>query len=324
MDTIFETIKIKKEQLDAHKPFPKVMGKSMQEWYKIELTYTSNAIEGNTLTRQETAQVVEKGITVEGKSVVEHLEAINHAKAFEFISNLNLKKTKDITEAVIRQIHQIILQNIDSQNSGTYRNVAVRIAGSRVILPNPLKIPELMKEFVKWLQASKDNPIIVALQAHLKFVSIHPFVDGNGRCGRLLMNLILMTNGYPPAIINKEERGQYIKCIERAQVDGDLSGYEVFMAKKIEKSLDIYLEMFTAKEKQSVQSKPLTIGQLAKATGQTVSTIRYWTKEGLLKVEKLSGGGYQLYSSSMVKRVKHIRALQKEKRLTIAELKHAL
>ncbi|MEK7079601.1 MAG: Fic family protein [Patescibacteria group bacterium] len=324
MDAIFEAIKIKKKRLDAYKPFPKVMGKNMREWYKIELTYTSNAIEGNTLTRQETAQVVEKGITVEGKSVVEHLEAINHAKAFEFISNLSLKNTKDITEAVIRQIHQIILQNIDSQNSGTYRSVPVRIAGSRVVLPNPLKIPYLMMEFVNWLQASNDNPVMIALLTHFKFVSIHPFVDGNGRCGRLLMNLILMTYGYPPAIINNEDRRQYIKCIERAQVHDDLSGYEVFMAKNIEKSLDIYLDMLTTKEEQAVPSKLLTIGQLAKSTGQTVSTIRYWTKEGLLKVEKLSSGGYQLYSSSMIKKIKQVRALQKEKRLTIAELRNGL
>lgn len=324
MDTVLETIKIKKERLDAYKPFPKTMGDSMREWYKIELTYTSNAIEGNTLSRQETAQVVEKGITVEGKSVVEHLEAINHAKAFEFISNLNLKNMKDITEAVIRRIHQIILQNIDSQNSGAYRSVPVRIVGSRVVLPNPLKIPGLMKEFVKWLQTAKVNPVMVALQAHFKFVSIHPFVDGNGRCGRLLMNLILMTYGYPPAIIGKEERGQYIKYIERAQVDDDPSGYKVFMAKNIEISLDIYLDMFTIKKKQAVQLKLLTIGQLAKATGQMVSTIRYWTKEGLLKVEKLSSGGYQLYSSIMIRKIKQIRTLQKEKRLTIAELKNAL
>ena len=311
-----------KKQLDVHRPFPKEIIQNLDEWYKVELTYTSNAIEGNTLTRQETALVVEKGITVEGKSIVEHLEAINHAKAWEYIMTLQNNNIKDITEHTIREIHSIILQRIDMINAGRYRTVPVRISGSTVVLPNPLKVPSLMKEFITNLQISKDNIADVAIRAHFDFVSIHPFSDGNGRTGRLLMNLILMQGRFPPAIIRKEDRKAYINSIEKGQLHGDLSDYNDLMYKAIERSLHIYLESVEPKEiKNTIPEKLLKIGELAKMANESVPTIRYWTKEGLLHVAELSNGGYQMYSLDMIKRIKQIRFLQKEKRLTIEELK---
>ena len=311
-----------KQQLDVHRPFPKEIIQNLDEWYKVELTYTSNAIEGNTLTRQETALIVEKGITVEGKSIVEHLEAINHAKAWEYIITLQDKNIKDISEQTVRDVHSIILRGIDMTNAGRYRNVPVRISGSTVVLPNPLKVPLLMKKFVENLYVSKDNIVDVAIRAHFDFVSIHPFSDGNGRTGRLLMNLILMQAGFPPAIIRKEERKEYINGLEKGQLQNDLSDYNALMYKAIERSLCIYLESVEPKEKiESTPKQLLKIGELAKATNEPVPTIRYWTQEGLLHVKELSKGGYQMYHPDMIKRVKQIRSLQKEKRLTIEELK---
>jgi len=311
-----------KKQLDVHRPFPKEIIRNLDEWYKVELTYTSNAIEGNTLTRQETALVVEKGITVEGKSIVEHLEAINHAKAWEFIMTFQNKDIKDISEQTIRNIHSIILRGIDMTNAGRYRNVPVRISGSTVVLPNPLKVPSLMKEFIANLQISKNNIINVAVRAHFDFVSIHPFSDGNGRTGRILMNLILMQGGFPPAIIRKEERKVYINSIEKGQLHGDLSDYNDLMYTAIERSLHIYLESVEPKEEKTLMLKKLLkIGELAKATNESIPTIRFWTQEGLLRVAELSKGGYQMYHPDMIERIKQIRSLQKDKRLTIEELK---
>src|SRR3989338_4089435 len=129
MNTQLKTIQIKKKQLDQYKPYPKTFRSNMEEWYKIELTYTSNAIEGNTLTRQETALVVEKGITVEGKSLKEHLEAINHAQALDFIKALVKKKREEFTQSDILDIHKVILAKIDDANARRYRTVSVRIAG---------------------------------------------------------------------------------------------------------------------------------------------------------------------------------------------------
>lgn len=311
-----------KKQLDAHKPFAPELIKNLDEWYKVELTYTSNAIEGNTLTRQETAMVVEKGITVEGKSIVEHLEAINHAKAWDFILSLRKSSKKDITERTILDIHAHILHSIDMTNAGRFRRVPVRISGSSVVLPNPLKVPELLGKFFDWLQRTDEDSIDVAIRAHYELVSIHPFSDGNGRTARLLMNLILIQAGFPPAIIRKEDRKVYINSIEKGQLHGDLSDYNAHMYLAIERSLLIYLESLAPKEvRVSAVGKLLKIGELAKATDESVSTIRYWTKQGLLQGKERTKGGYQLYSPTMIERVKNIRKLQTEKRLTVAELK---
>lgn len=325
MDDIFKRIREKKLRLDSYRPLLGSIYKNMEEWFRIELTYTSNAVEGNTLTRQETALVVEKGITVEGKSITEHLEAVNHAKAFDFIRKLVDKKIGDITERTILDIHSIILEKIDYTNAGRYRNVSVRIAGARVTLPNVMKVPDLMKEFINWLHREKYEAIKLAADAHFKFVSIHPFIDGNGRTARLLMNLILMQKGFPPAIIRKEDRNAYIRGIEKGQLQKDLSDYYEIIFKAVERSLDIYLEMLEPKEEQVIRSeKLLKIGEVAKMANEGIPTVRYWTKEGLLKVEEYSKGGYQLYSAKVIDRIKQIRKLQSEKRLTIEELKKVL
>jgi len=322
MENILKIIADKKKQLDKHRPFPRTFVENMHEWYKVEITYSSNAIEGNTLTRQETAQIVEKGITVKGKSIIEHLEAVNHAQAYEYIKSLNFKNIKKINKQIILDIHSLILRNIDTTNAGLYRSIPVRIAGSTVTLPNPLKVPELMDHFIAWLHHTEENIVKTAVDAHFKLVSIHPFIDGNGRCARLLMNLILITAGFAPTIVRKEDRKAYIDSIEKGQLTGDLSDYYHFMFKAVDKSLDIFLKAFEGKSREnfSLSKKLMKIGEVAKITNETVSTIRFWTKQGLLEVEDFSPGGYQLYGEETIDRVKKIRKLKKEKRLTIAEL----
>src|SRR3989344_2532416 len=194
MEPKLTTLTAKKQLLDTYIPLPQEIIKNLNEWFRIELTYTSNAIEGNTLTRQETALVVEEGITVQGKSIQEHLEAINHAKAFDFIQKeLILKERKNITQQNILNIHSLILHKINNTDAGRYRTTAVRLRGSQTILPNPLKVPQLMDEFMQWLQGSNtDHPVKIAADAHYKLVTIHPFVDGNGRTARVLLNLLLL------------------------------------------------------------------------------------------------------------------------------------
>jgi len=231
----------KKEQLDALRPLPKELINNLNEWFRVELTYTSNALEGNTLTASETALVLEKGVTIGGKTLQEHLEATNHAKAFDYIMNFVKQSPAAITEKDIVHIHDIILKNIDDANAGHYRNCAVRIAGSRTVLPNPLKVPELMTQFIDWLNNTKVHPVELAAQAHYKLVTIHPFVDGNGRTARLLMNLILLMHGYPPAIIPLSERAHYINALEQSQTGGSINDYLNLIIKAVENSLDIYL-----------------------------------------------------------------------------------
>src|SRR5579863_768935 len=182
----------KKKKLDAVRPLPPALVKNLQEWFAVDYTYNSNAIEGNTLSLSETALVVEKGITIAGKTVREHLEAIDHMKAIQFIKTLARKQRTDITLDDILAIHKIVLQKIDDVHAGVFRKVNVRISGSATIFPNSAKVPVLMVDFMQWLHSAHEHPIINAADAHFKLVSIHPFIDGNGRTSRLLMNVILL------------------------------------------------------------------------------------------------------------------------------------
>ena len=324
MKNILLKLENKKKQLDSHRPLPPDLVKNLQDWFRIELTYTSNAIEGNTLSRPETALVVEKGITVEGKPLKDHLEAVNHAQALEWIRQLADGKRTDLTESHILEIHRLILQKIDDHNTGKYRSIPVRIAGSTVILPNPLKVPELMEKYIHWLRAVKDNPVKIAAAAHFKLVTIHPFTDGNGRTARLVMNLLLTQSGYPPAIIRNEDRKKYIDSVEAGQLTGSLSDFCNLVYPAVNRSLDIYLDAVAPKPETPKPSakKLLKIGELAKLARQTVPTIRHWTKEGFLSVSSHSPGGYQLYSRDMISVAQKIRRLQVQKRLTLAEIKN--
>jgi len=322
----YDQLTQKKKELDSFRPLPLELTRNLEDWFKVELTYTSNAIEGNTLTRRETAVVIEKGLTVGGKSLREHLEATNHAKALDFIHYLLKKSPSQLRAQDILYIHDIILKSIDDNNAGQYRNVQVRISGSSVIMPNPLKVPDLMSDFQGWLISEHGlDPIAFAGEAHYRLVTIHPFVDGNGRSARLLMNLILMMYGYPPAIIRKRDRLAYIGALEKGQLGGAKIDYEKLVAKAVDRSLDIYLKAVKGiPAADDIDSDGLLkIGDLAKATGATVSTIRYWTKAGLLEVAEFTESGYQIYSLAMVERCKKIKQL-KEKRYTLEEIKHLL
>lgn len=315
----------KKKELDKHRPLDVALVKNLEEWFKIELTYTSNAIEGNTLSRAETALVVEKGLTIGGKSIEEHLEATNHAAALDFVKEQIKRKTSDIREKDILKIHEVILDKIDKENAGIYRRVPVRISGSAVVLPNPRKVQELMDDFFSWLRKEdKMHGVQLAAEAHYRFVTIHPFIDGNGRTGRLLMNMILMMKGYPPAIIRKNDRLSYIKSLEKPQLvngEGDSkSDYFKLIATAVDRSLNIYLRAIEGKTEKQESEKLLKIGELAKRANQTVPTIRHWTKEGLLQVAEVTESGYQMYDEQMVERVKKIQEM-KEKRMTLEEIK---
>ena len=323
----------KKSALDALRPFPLALTRNLDDWFKVELTFTSNAIEGNTLTRRETAIVIEKGLTVGGKTLKEHLEATNHARALDFIHDLIPKKPRQLSESDILRIHEIVLTGIDDINAGTYRDVPVRISGSQVVLPNFRKVPVLMRDFITWLASKKNlHPAALASDAHYQLVTIHPFIDGNGRTARLLMNLVLMMHGFPPAIIRPRDRLAYLTALETAQLGGSKESYDRLIYKSVDRSLDLYLKAVrgeaTDDESDDIPANTITrprlkIGQLAKAVGETVPTIRFWTKEGLLEVSDVTDSGYQLFDQRMINQCKKIQELKK-KRLTLVEIKAAL
>ncbi|MDB5340908.1 MAG: fic [Planctomycetaceae bacterium] len=322
----YDKLTQKKHELDGFRPLPPALVRNLNDWFRVELTYTSNAIEGNTLTRRETAVVIEQGLAVGGKTLKEHLEATNHAHALDFVHELISKKASQLSARDVLDIHEMILKGIDDDHAGHYRNIPVRISGSMVVLPNPRKVPDLMNDFQSWLTGKHDlHPVAFAGEAHYRLVSIHPFVDGNGRTARLLMNLLLMMAGYPPAIIRKRDRLAYIGALEQAQLGGSKADYEKIIAKSADRSLDIYLK--AAQGESAIgdldTNTLLKIGELAKATGQTVPTIRFWTKEGLLEVAEVTESGYQLYAADMVQRCEQIKQL-KSQRHTLEEIKPLL
>ncbi|MCX6719127.1 MAG: Fic family protein [Candidatus Taylorbacteria bacterium] len=246
-----------KAEIDAIGRIDPAQLKNIDDWYRIEMTYTSNALEDNTLTRQETAQVVEKDISVEGKSLRELIEAKNHAAAIDHIMDMvRTDQFKAISLRKIIDIHSILLQKIDDANAGKLRTVPVRIAGSTAIMPNPVKVPELMDEFIEWLATNASaDPVTCAIECHFRFVSIHPFTDGNGRTARLVMNAVLAVNGYPPLIIPKESRREYVTSLEKGQnrstgieqEKGDTDDYFDFMYTKMIESMEEYLRMVKGK-----------------------------------------------------------------------------
>ena len=280
--------------MDSFRPLPSELVKNLDEWFKIELTYTSNAIEGNTLTRAETALVVEKGLTVQGKSLKEHLEATNHAEALDYVKKLVNQKRHDLTLDTIFNIHSLILKKIEESNAGRYRTQHVRLTGSTTVLPNPLKVPDLMDEFIAWLVGENNNHIVgIAADAHYKLVSIHPFTDGNGRTSRLLMNLLLIQEGYPPAIIRKEDRLAYINSLEKAQTGGGMEDFYNLIHDAVDRSLDIYLE---ALEPERESKKEIEISQRFYTTDEVAlllkidpETVRRYVRSGALKAVKLGG-----------------------------------
>lgn len=191
---------------------------------EIEYTYESNRIEGNTLTLQETALVVEKGLTIGGKPLREHLEAINHTHAIDYVKEI-VREQLPLDRSVLLNIHRLILQGIDNAHAGIYRKVQVLISGSRHTPPPPYKVADHMEDFFAWYEAHKESlhPIVLAAEVHERVVSIHPFTDGNGRTSRLLMNLILLQHGYPLAILKGDtaSRLQYYHALELAQTEAD-------------------------------------------------------------------------------------------------------
>jgi len=222
----FSYIDALKETIDAHRPFSKGLANSLQEKLIVEWTYNSNAIEGNTLTLSETKVVLE-GITIGGKSMVEHLEVINHREAILFIEDLIANK-EPLSAWNIKNIHALILKEIDNTNAGKYRSENVVISGAKHIPPKHYEIGDLMQKLmVEYQNEWKEfHPVVRATLIHGEFVKIHPFIDGNGRTSRLLLNFELMKNGYPPIIIKNEARARYYDVLDLAHTT---MNYEPFI-----------------------------------------------------------------------------------------------
>lgn len=240
-----QRIETKQQQLEALRPLPAIALRKIRESLHFEWTYNSNGIEGNSLTLQETKLVILDGMTVKGKSLREHFEAINHQDAILFIEKLAQTNTP-LKTADILDVHALVLQKIEREFAGRFRNAGVRIAGANFIPPNALKIDALTDDLLDWLctEVCMLNPVVKAAIFHHRFVWIHPFFDGNGRTARLLSNLMLLKTGYPPAIILKNDRKKYYDALNRANT-GQYDKLLLLFMQAAERSLDIYISNLT-------------------------------------------------------------------------------
>lgn len=228
------------------KPLNEIQINKMKEYFHTAYTFESNRIEGNTLTLSETHLVINEGVTIGGKSMREHLEAINHQEAIDLIHDFVSKKVR-FNAFYLKQIHHLILKGIDSKNAGVYRNVPVRISGSAHVPPEPYMIEKMMEDYFLFYETQKKvlHPIILAAEMHERLVSIHPFIDGNGRTSRLVMNLILLQNGY--SLVNLKGdldcRLNYYKALESVQVNHEKEDFHSLIASHAVESLQEHIHL---------------------------------------------------------------------------------
>ncbi|MEG1725796.1 MAG: Fic family protein [Anaerovoracaceae bacterium] len=247
LQTILHEIDTLKERLSSVRPLPVEALQKIKAALEMEYTYESNRIEGNTLTLQETALVVSEGVTIGGKSMQEHLEAINHAQAIEFIKEI-ASKDIEITERTIKEIHALILHGINKEQAGKYRSVPVMIVGSRHTPPQPYLIEPQMEAFIveyKRLVSERTHPVVVAAYLHDELVKIHPFIDGNGRTSRLLMNLYLLSQGYTITALkgDNEAKQAYYKALEQSHTENNPEAFYLLVAEAVKRSLLVYLDI---------------------------------------------------------------------------------
>jgi Fic family protein len=282
---IYERILKKKKELDSLRPFSKASLNRLKENFNVEATYNSNAIEGNSLTKSETRLVIEEGITIGGKSIREHFEAINHNEAINYIEKLASKNAK-ITKETICKLNDIILTNIEKEEKGIYRLRKVHIEGACFIPPMPKLIPKQMDDFILWLDNNKKMNIVdyIAL-AHEKFTFIHPFIDGNGRCARLLINLLLMQKGYPPIVILKNERAKYIRTLDLAH-DNKYIAFVNFIGRNIERALVLWIDVLKIQDNPEDEYKLLS--EFAKKSIYSQEYLSLLARKG--KLESIKKG----------------------------------
>jgi Fic family protein len=237
----------KLKKLNSLRPLPPSAMEKLREKFEVEMTYNSNAIEGNSLTEKETFWVIKEGITIKNKPLKDHLEATNHKEALEYLYDLiSHNKKHTISEHLIKNLHQLVTKGIEKEWAGRYRSGKVIIGGTKHEPPEAILLPNLMNDLIKWTSKNQKllHPIELAAILHHKFVHIHPFFDGNGRTGRLLMNTVIMQAGYPLTIILNNDRKKYYKVLAEAD-EGNYEPLTDFIARNVERSITTYLDAIT-------------------------------------------------------------------------------
>lgn len=245
------------------------------------MTYNSNAIEGNSLTLRETALVLQEGVTIKGKPLKDHLEAKDHQEALAFLYELVDQSNDTISERLIRQLHQLVVRETETEWAGRYRTGAVMIAGADHTPPEALDVPQRMDDLIRWLRTHRTlHPVELAALFHHRLAAIHPFVDGNGRTARLAMNVLLMRSGYPLAIILKHDRRKYYRVLQAAD-HGKSEAVVLLIAQAVERSLDLYLRAFGGSTE-----KRLTLAEASHGSPYSPKYLNLLARSGRIDASK--------------------------------------
>lgn len=277
----------KKAQLDSYRPLSSSVLRRLQESLRLLLTYHSNAIEGNTLTLRETQLVIEEGLTVGGHPLREHLEATNHAEAYDYLVTL-ADAGGSLSMETVLALHQLVMGGID-ESAGHFRTGPVYIRGARITPPPARQVEHLMREWLAWIEGpGADYPTVVrASIAHHDFEAIHPFYDGNGRTGRLLLNGMLMRDGYPPALLLRDWRVNYLRALDAAGT-GNFNPLANLVGRAVEGGLDLYLEACA----QEPEGEYVPLAKLAGPEGFSVDYLGWLVRQGRIEAVKRGGRWY--------------------------------
>ena len=276
--TFLERIDSKLERLESMRPLPLAVLRRLNEEMKLMHTYHSNAIEGNTLTLQETKIVLEDGVTIGGKSLREHIEAGNTAKAFDLVAEL-AKGDAPINHVSVQKLHEVVTGGL-VEDAGQYRTRNVRITGAVKSPPDWSKVVRLIDKMIEELGSNKTHPIETASFLHHRFVEIHPFTDGNGRVARLLTNLYLMSRRYPPVTLRKEDRKKYYSALRSAD-KGNLKPFGQFIARAVDDSLTLYLSASGGADEL------IPLKELAENTPYSQEYLSLRARQGILDAVKM-------------------------------------
>ena len=296
-ESLRKKIEEKKHRLDTLRPLPKDALNKLLEDIRLRHTYHSDAIEGNTLTLQETKLVLEQGITIGGKPLRDHIEARNDAEAFDFMLQL-VQKKEAFSQKNIQQIHDIVTKGL-VKDSGKYRTGNVRITGSSITPPSYNKIIPLMDDYINTIKNLTLNPLKKAAVIHHRFVWIHPFFDGNGRVARIITNLFFIQEGYPPIVLKQEQRKIYYHVLYQAD-NGNLSPLTTFLAMAMNEALQFYLSVFIDEERL------IPLKELVKHSPYSQEYLSLRARQGKLDAVKLE----QVWYSSTRALKEYIKAIK--------------
>lgn len=281
-----ERLDEKLSRLNSYRPLPEAAVRKLRERFGIEMTYNSNAIEGNSLTLKETFLVINEGLTIKGKPLKDHLEAKGHSEALEYLFELvDNERRNTLSERLIRELNQIVMRDIDKEWAGRYRNSNVVIGGAGHAPPEAVDVPRLMRELTSWLRQNSKamHPVELAAVLHHRLVNIHPFFDGNGRTSRLAMNVVLLQAGFPLVVVLKNDRKRYYRTLSEAD-KGNLVPFVRFIAQAVQRTLDIYLKVLTP----ALQAKEhfISLAELAEKSTFSDKYLNLLARSGKLAAHK--------------------------------------